>query len=214
MEVFTFCISKVPLARSLSKYQRFSFLIIRLMIRCFKAKCPLVVSTYYLKTTLFWLCEEIPVAQWTDKNISVNTTKLLDKFIEFLENRNLPNYFIRTNNMISHLSPSSEDFKCTLRLMNLIRKDPINALLQCESLTFYPDKLLKDLFYPVLNQIYESKFKYDIAITALSNVVSHHLRLDEYGYVIPIAKDLEAYFKAWNGDIYYELLPVIATSVM
>ena len=214
MEVFTFCISKVPLARSLSKYQRFSFLIIRLMIRYFKAKCPLVVSTYYLKTTLFWLCEEIPVAQWTDKNISVNTTKLLDKFIEFLENRNLPNYFIRTNNMISHLSPSSEDFKCTLRLMNLIRKDPINALLQCESLTFYPDKLLKDLFYPVLNQIYESKFKYEIAITALSNVVSHHLRLDEYGYVIPIAKDLEAYFKAWKGDIYYELLPVIATSVM
>lgn len=85
--------------------------------------------------------------------------KLLDKFIEFLENRNLPNYFIRTNNMISHLSPSSEDFKCTLRLINLIRKDPISALIQCESLTFYPDKLFKDLFYPVLIQLYESKFK-------------------------------------------------------
>ena len=206
--------AEVPLARSLSKYQRFSFLIIKLMIRCFKMKCALVVSTYYLKTTLFWLCEEIPIAQWTDENISVNTMKLLDKFIEFLENRNLPNYFIRTNNMISHLSPSSEDFQRTLRLIKLIRKDPISALLECESLTFYPNNLFKDFFCPVLNRLYESEFKYEIAIAALSNIVSHHLRLDEYGYVIPIAKDLEVYFKAWKGDINYELLPVIATLVM
>ena len=212
---YSFSVSaEVPLARSLSKYQRFSFLIIKLMIRCFKVKCPLVVSTYYLKTTLFWLCEEIPIAQWTDKNIGVNTMKLLDKFIEFLENRNLPNYFIRTNNMISHLSPSSEDFKTTLRLMKVIRKDPISALLECESLTFYANTIFKDSFSPVLNQLYEREFKYEIAIAALSNIVSHHLSLDEYGYVIPIAKDLEAYFKAWKGDINYELLPVIVTLVM
>ena len=44
--------------------------------------------------------------------------------------------------------------------------------------------------------------------------MSHHLRFDEYGYAIRIAKDREAYFKAWKGDIYYELLPVIATLVM
>ena len=206
--------AEIPLARSLSKYQRFSFLIIKLMIKCFRAKCSTVVSTYYLKTTLFWLCEEIPITQWTDKNISLNTMKLLDKFIKFLENGNLPNYFIHENNMISHLPSSSKDFQRTLRLIKLIRKDPISALLECDSLTFYSNKIFQNLFCPVLNRLYENEFKYEIVIAALSNVMSHHLRFHQYGYLIPIAKDLEAYFIAWRMETSYEVLPVIATLAM
>ena len=62
------------------------------------------VSSYHLKTVMFWLCEQKPVATWMHQSLEENVRDLLTKLQQFLNKGNLPNYFIRGNNMIGHLS--------------------------------------------------------------------------------------------------------------
>lgn len=63
-----------------------------------------VMCTYYLKTAMLWACEEKPPEFWEESNIERSVSELLCQVIVWLIDRNCPNYFIPSNNMINHLS--------------------------------------------------------------------------------------------------------------
>ena len=58
------------------------------------------LKTYHLKTTFFWVCEEIPYSEWNDDNLGVCFMQVLHKMILFLDDHCIPNYFIPTSNLI------------------------------------------------------------------------------------------------------------------
>ncbi|XP_053383637.1 uncharacterized protein LOC128549907 [Mercenaria mercenaria] len=60
---------------------------------------PDVISSYHLKTVIFWMSEERPFEFWNRENFPTCIAQCLEKLIEFVETGNCPNYFIRGNNM-------------------------------------------------------------------------------------------------------------------
>lgn len=61
---------------------------------------PFCLNTYLLKTTFFWVCEEIPLEEWSDDNLGACFLKVVEKLIMFLEKATIPNYFVPSSNLI------------------------------------------------------------------------------------------------------------------
>ncbi|XP_060082734.1 uncharacterized protein LOC132562028 [Ylistrum balloti] len=88
------------LALSLSAKQRLAYQIVKSMIKSHeKTKC---ISSYYIKTALFWLCEERHIDVWAESTNLQNVKSLLQKVLQFVSNKNVPNYFIEENNLVDH----------------------------------------------------------------------------------------------------------------
>lgn len=66
---------------------------------------PKVLSSYHVKTMLFWYLEEV-----TEADILMNAAKyfvgFLDRFIDCCDKHDIPNYFYPKINMVNHLQPS------------------------------------------------------------------------------------------------------------
>ncbi|XP_033751009.1 uncharacterized protein LOC117335160 [Pecten maximus] len=88
------------LALSLSENQRLAYQIAKSLIKSNeKTKC---ISSYYVKTTFFWLCEERQISTWTESSNLENIRSLLEKLLQFLTTKTVPNYFIAENNLVDH----------------------------------------------------------------------------------------------------------------
>jgi len=63
-----------------------------------------VLCTYHFKTLMLWQCENRPKEFWVSDNISAITAEIICVMIEWLIDKNFPNYFIPENNMLDHLT--------------------------------------------------------------------------------------------------------------
>ncbi|XP_013388158.1 uncharacterized protein LOC106157175 [Lingula anatina] len=99
----SFTVAEQLLAKSLPKCVRKSFMMFKLLCKHELADVEFL-STYYLKTTLFWACERAPhLCKDTCNELLAAFVHLLETLITFLSKHNLPNYFIPDNNMLSHV---------------------------------------------------------------------------------------------------------------
>ncbi|XP_023933535.1 uncharacterized protein LOC112042725 [Lingula anatina] len=98
----SFVLGERHLALSLNQGQRRVYRIIKLIHKQRLGDLG-VLSTYHLKTTLFWLCERIPQERWTEQEMGQRFYDFLDLLIDFLSKKCIPNYFIRENNMIDYM---------------------------------------------------------------------------------------------------------------
>ena len=57
-------------------------------------------TTFYLKTAMFWLCEEAPPLFWAESGLLFSVKTLLKKFKGYVERQNLPNYFAPQQNLL------------------------------------------------------------------------------------------------------------------
>ena len=57
-------------------------------------------TTFHLKTTLFWLCEEAPPSFWDESGLFFSVKVLLKKFNDCVINMKLPNYFAPQHNLL------------------------------------------------------------------------------------------------------------------
>ncbi|XP_021345977.1 uncharacterized protein LOC110445613 [Mizuhopecten yessoensis] len=88
------------LAWSLSEKQRLAYQIAKSLIKSHdKTKC---IASYYVKTALFWLCEERQQSVWTASSNLENIKCILEKIFHFFANKNVPNYFVEENNLVDH----------------------------------------------------------------------------------------------------------------
>ena len=80
-----------------------------------------IVSSYHLKTAFFWLMEDLPTSFWKEENFSRIASLLTEKLLLFLLESNFPNYFVPSNNMISHLK--AEDLQEITINLKEVKKD-------------------------------------------------------------------------------------------
>ena len=155
----SFSIIERDLALTLSDMQRTCYRVLKGVIRSEindKVSKEQKLPTYYLKTTLFWLCEDTADSFWKPNNLGTAWFCLLEKITEFLENGHLPNYIMPECNLIEKESAKTRQMwtKC----LKQIRAEPVKAFRQFwhsySVLAYYdPDFWAEDTIPEILKQI-------------------------------------------------------------
>ena len=91
------------LLQSLDCNQVLSFVFARRVLSSIKDKDDKICS-FYVKTMFLWLCEEKPVNYWKESTIVQTAVDVIERLSKCLKDHHLPNYFVRNNNLIDHLS--------------------------------------------------------------------------------------------------------------
>ncbi len=98
----SFSATEKRLAHSLSAIQRQCYLLVKLLYN-HELKHHGAIASYHIKTALFWVCENTAKEFWSEDNLIHCFNLVLDTLLDFLRRRNIPNYFVRSNNMIDHV---------------------------------------------------------------------------------------------------------------
>lgn len=100
---YSMSVTERILSRSFSERQRETYIVAKFILKTNVLREG-GLSSYHLKTAMFWLCEEIPMKSWEEKTITERVVMLISKLMDCLLQVNLPNFFIPTSNIISHLT--------------------------------------------------------------------------------------------------------------
>ncbi|XP_033118758.1 uncharacterized protein LOC117118295 [Anneissia japonica] len=104
----SFSVAERTLAHTFTDNQRKCYMVFKKLWRTY-LKVPKVVSSYHIKTTMFWLCERASSSLWKDSDLGYRYLDLQNFLIFFLQRRNVPNFFIPENNMLSNVDPTDID---------------------------------------------------------------------------------------------------------
>lgn len=100
----SFSLAEKKLAQSLNDCQKACYLIVKGIWRHYlKHPCKRGLQSYHLKTTLFWVCEEVPTNEWRREKLGVGVLQILQKLYYFLVNMLCPQYFIPENNLFQDI---------------------------------------------------------------------------------------------------------------
>lgn len=121
---YSFTIPERLLAQSLSVFQRACYVMAKILLKAAFAGDK-GLSLYLLKTTMFWLCEEIP-GDWTDDRMGYFVLMLLYRLQCSLRRQELRHYFIPANNMVDHISPTI--LQNVVERLAVCIKDPLKFL--------------------------------------------------------------------------------------
>lgn len=181
---YSFSKAEVKICRTLCSMQKHCFKQFRLVLESvlrygmpFTEHCKL--TSYHLKTVFWYVCEDIPPDDWTRDTIGMCLLVFLDRLLELLQNRNIPNYFMPENNMIDHLS---EDQRLTLIwLIKDIKSNPVGHLLSLPLSQKYDQSDQYDLFRPVINILDcgNEQIRIEACVLALQNVANFAFELSE-----------------------------------
>ncbi|XP_070561325.1 uncharacterized protein [Ptychodera flava] len=118
----SFSLAERTLAHTFTEKQRMFYLVVKKIWRKF-LKEPKVLSSYHMKTTMFWVSERTPSDQWKESNLGDRYMDYFDQLIRFLEQGNVPNFFLPENNMLSHISKS--EIEEALNKVREVRRKPL-----------------------------------------------------------------------------------------
>ncbi|KAK2142534.1 hypothetical protein LSH36_942g01046 [Paralvinella palmiformis] len=141
---FSFIMAEKMLLASLPLAQRQCFIIFKILVK--DAIAPYTaITSYCLKTTLFWTLERIPTRLWTDAihGLATGFLGLLDILIKFLASFCIPHYFIPENNLLAFVS--KEHIKGSLRKLLKLRHHPIDILVKFDEMREFQGKCLEPM---------------------------------------------------------------------
>ncbi|XP_060073704.1 uncharacterized protein LOC132553471 [Ylistrum balloti] len=95
----------------------------------FKVKIPEVITSYVIKTILFWTVEESSPELWQPHQLLTVVQLCLDKLITFVQDGFCPHYFIRTCNLLVRRC-SPENRSIVLQTCLEARRNPMKILRQ------------------------------------------------------------------------------------
>ncbi|XP_033761251.1 uncharacterized protein LOC117343058 [Pecten maximus] len=95
----------------------------------FDVKIPNVITSYIIKTTLFWTIEETPPDLWQPHKLLTAVKACLDRLTTFIQNDFCPHYFIKTCNLLIRRY-SSDDKKRVLETCLEAKGNPMEFLLK------------------------------------------------------------------------------------
>ncbi|XP_045158347.2 uncharacterized protein LOC123524315 [Mercenaria mercenaria] len=103
---YSFAPVEKVLARSLTYAQKGSYIIAKML---FKTALQNIdkVSSYCLKTQMFWLCEEESSSAWSYDQVGYYALEVLSKLAKNLKNGVVRHYIIPENNIVSHIPAST-----------------------------------------------------------------------------------------------------------
>ncbi|OWF35267.1 uncharacterized protein LOC110443168 [Mizuhopecten yessoensis] len=105
--ILSFGLASRTVAHALSISQFRCYKLFKYLFRFHIDKVKRGLSTFHCKQTMFWLCEKCNQDEWTEYNPFECVQELLRQLEAFLRSHNLPDYFIRENNTIAHISAAS-----------------------------------------------------------------------------------------------------------
>ena len=97
----SFSIAEMTLIRSFNDCQSKVYYLIRsIYVHYLKAKASGILSSYNLKTTMFWMLEEKPSRYWSTERIPEIILDIFQKLKDSLKSRVCPHYFLPAHNLL------------------------------------------------------------------------------------------------------------------
>ncbi|XP_069142282.1 cyclic GMP-AMP synthase-like receptor 2 [Argopecten irradians] len=90
-----------------------------------------IISSYILKTIVFWVIEESPPKLWVPHRLLTAVQVCLDRLIECVQDNCCPNYFVRACNLLTNRYSTTEK-PIVLRACYFVRKDTVRLLTQTQ----------------------------------------------------------------------------------
>ena len=110
---------KLLINEELTEDMKYCFYVFKALVEFQTKGLDCQIPTYLLQTTLFYACESIPPETFRN-SCGGSVLFMIDLLLKWFRKRNLPNYFIKDNNMIDHWRWSDGNDICdkieTLRL--------------------------------------------------------------------------------------------------
>ena len=99
----SFMLTERELVRSFNEMQLKCFSLLKTILRSkISPSFPDHLSSYHMKTTLFWVIEEMPQKDWTPENLVHCVHICLDRISESVRSKNLYHYILRKENLFEH----------------------------------------------------------------------------------------------------------------
>ena len=127
----SFALAEIKLGRSLREEQRLCYLAVK-ALHHMELKEPKGLTSYHLKTILFWTCENTHSSLWTMDTLGRGFLTLLDEEISCLREGRISNYFVPEYNLIELVK--KENLGVWIGKLEAIRNDPIPFLIQFHDL--------------------------------------------------------------------------------
>ena len=127
----SFSLPEIKLGRSLREEQRLSYLALK-ALHHMELTDPKGLTSYHLKTILFWTCEKTPPNLWTMDTLGSGFLLLLGEIIYCLGEGRISHYFIPEWNLIELVK--KEDLGVLVNKLKAIRADPISFLIRFHDL--------------------------------------------------------------------------------
>ena len=234
---YSFSKAEVYFSKSLSFHQKTCYILFKLLAKRATTKSN-ILKTYYLKNIMFHCCERIPDEFWKPRYLSTCLFVLIDFLLDGLERGEIPHFFIKKNNLISHL-PHDRIEELKQELFSL-RRSPIDYLIELENsgiirfnlknsvgfenvfnevIQCLPQGITPDIYYQTIDKT-ERKLalfylKDDIILLAVDCFKDRHVFFD--------GKDKISYENNWKSRLvsflkqsleYIPPCPLISTLVM
>ena len=87
------------------------------------------LSSYNMKTLMFWACERYPSESWATENLPRTLKQILFTLIEWLIEKHCPNYFIEDCNTLDGISTRWDDYDDHISFLLDIATNRIDALM-------------------------------------------------------------------------------------
>lgn len=203
----SFSFPELLIAKSFSAVQRQVYMTFKFLVKETMSGCK-GIMTYHLKTTMLWVNENLPKAFWREDNLAQCLYVLLDKFIDYVAQGHLPNYFIPESNLLAHLS--TDHMKTVLTAMVTLRQDPLGHLIKYQKSArligncLFLDNSFESVLLPIL-QLASSQ----LAVYQDNPVVRRHnlQRLLHLSFILLAGKSLAENLYA---DVYQMVITHIA----
>ena len=147
---YSFSECELSLCQSWNEVQTFCYIMLKLLKKYYFN--DLGISSYHLKTTVFWAVEEFNDKFWITKNLVKAIAACLEMLKSYLIQRNLPNYFIVSNNMVDHI-PTENIESVIATIVQILQKVP-NHILSCFHPLFQSENFCKSVELENLMDIY------------------------------------------------------------
>jgi len=168
----SFSWAELMLVKSIPEKVKLAYSILKVLIKMkMKEEDAIVFTSYHLKTTLFWFLEGSGVDRLQELTISDIVRTLLERLVSFYASSNIPNYFVRCNNMIDH--QSSEDILRVVRVLENMRGRLTTLLCQYIDTYHHPpisfgSATFLQQFEKDIHQFYRSS-KYSLLLLSQAN---------------------------------------------
>ena len=120
---YSFSKAEGLLANSLTDFQKHVFILFKILVMHATS-----LKSYYLKNVFFFCCEKIPAEFWKPVNLAACLFILTDEILIRLEKLELHHYFIRDNNLISHIERKS--ITASREKLDFLRRYPVKCIME------------------------------------------------------------------------------------
>ena len=116
---------KVLFQNELSKHQTFLYFVFKIAVDYQSKYLDVKLHTVHVKSIFFSACESIEPRMF-EESVGGCFLYLIGSLLECLKEHNLPNYFVRENNMIDHFE--EDDVKKLIGVIEAVRLFPLQTL--------------------------------------------------------------------------------------